>query len=79
MPTEESRGARVVDVASGSAAALAGIHIDDIINSINGTNVRTPDDLAGALSGAGVGSQLKVGFMVRGEWQAEVTATLQAH
>ena len=77
-PTDENRGVRVVDVVAGSAASLAGIHIYDVINTINGTKVRTPDDLVNALSGAGVGSSVKVGYLIRGEWQTEVTVALES-
>jgi predicted metalloprotease with PDZ domain len=76
VPTNETRGARVIDVAPNSAAALAGLHPDDIINSVNGAQVKTPADLENALSGMAAGNEVRLSYMIRGGWQTESAVTL---
>jgi serine protease Do len=44
--TEESNGARVLDVADESAAEKAGIKENDLITSFDGKNIKTADDLS---------------------------------
>jgi len=72
-------GAQVTDVTPNSVAELAGLHPDDIINSVNGSPVKTSAELANALSGLAPATKVKVGFMVRGIWQTESTLVLGEH
>jgi serine protease Do len=46
--TDDSKGAKVLDVAEESAAAKAGIKEDDIITSFNGKNITNADELSAA-------------------------------
>lgn len=76
VATDGDRGARVIDVTPNSAAAQAGLHRDDIINSVNGSVVKTPADLANVLSGIAVGSTVKLGCLISGAWQSEAEVVL---
>jgi Outer membrane protein beta-barrel domain/PDZ domain len=79
VPLAENTGARITDVATNGAAALAGLHPDDLINSVNGTQVKTPVELAAALSGIAPGSSVRLGYMIRGQWQSETTVIIGGH
>jgi len=72
-------GARITEVAPNSVAESAGLRPDDIINSVNGVQIQTPLDLVNALSGAAPGTKVKVGYMIRGEWQTEKPVILGSH
>jgi opacity protein-like surface antigen len=78
-PREDNSGARITEVAPNSVAALAGLHPDDLINAVNGTQIRTPMELAGALSGIAPGSSVRLGYLIRGQWQSEKTVILGSH
>jgi hypothetical protein len=71
-----NRGAEVVQVLPNSAAALAGLHPNDVINSVDGKPVRTAMELAAELSGKGQGQRIRLGYLVRGQWQTETVILL---
>ena len=52
-------------------AALAGLHPDDLINAVNGAQIKTPMELAAALSSIPSGTTVRLGYMIRGQWQSE--------
>lgn len=69
-------GAAIVGVDLQSPANMAGLTPGDIIDSIDGTVVRSPQEAAAALAGHGPGN-VRIGFMAHGMAQAEVTVTLR--
>jgi len=69
-------GARITEIAPNSTAAFAGLHPGDIINSVNGVQVKTPADLMSALSAGAPGAKVRITYMIRGEWQAKATVLL---
>lgn len=71
----EERGAKVVEVVSGSPAELSGIRVGDLINSVDGKQLQTPMDLAVAISDHPPGSKIKLGYFRR-YWQTETTIIL---
>jgi opacity protein-like surface antigen len=77
--TPRNAGAQITEVAPNSVAALAGIHPEDIINSVNGAQVTTPMELAAALSVIASGTTVRLGYMIRGAWQTETTVILGNH
>lgn len=72
----DSGGAQITELLSHGVAALAGLHPGDIINSVNESKVKSPTELASALSTIAPGSKVRMGFAIHGEWQAEATVTL---
>jgi hypothetical protein len=74
-PSEEGKGARIVQVFDDSPAAMAGVQTGDIVAALNGEEVQTPEDLTGLVgqlrSGARVVLRLK-----RGDNTPEVEAVL---
>jgi serine protease Do len=67
--TEESNGAKVLDVAEESAAAKAGIAKDDIITSFDGKKVTNADELSAAAREAREKSSIEVKFNRNGKAQ----------
>ena len=55
-------GAQVSGVVSGAAAASAGLQAGDVITSLNGQAVSSPDDVSAALVGANPGDQVTIGW-----------------
>jgi hypothetical protein len=74
-----NQGAEVTNEAPNSMAALGGIHVGDVINAVDGMPVKSPAELATALSGVASGSKVRIGFMIRGQWQSETTLILGGH
>jgi S1-C subfamily serine protease len=74
VPTADDKGVQIRDVAR--SGAMAGLHPGDVINSLNGSQIRTPMELANVLSGLPFGSQVKLGVLTRGMWQTETTLLL---
>jgi S1-C subfamily serine protease len=68
-------GARIIEVAAGSAAEAAGLQVDDIITSINGTTVQQPRDVVRAVREAALGDSMEIAVLRDGE-TITVTATL---
>ena len=64
-------GAEITDEAPNSVAALAGIHVGDVINAVDGKPVRTPMELAAALVNRSAGDKVTIGFLIRGQWQTD--------
>jgi S1-C subfamily serine protease len=75
----DNTGAQITDVAPNGVAALAGLHPDDLINAVNGQQIKTPMELAAALSGIPPGSTVRLGYLIRGQWQAETSVILGTH
>ncbi len=75
--SDGSGGARIVEVGPNSVAELAGIHAEDIVNSVNGAQIKTPMELAAALAGLPPGTQVRIGYLIRGQWQSEALIILR--
>lgn len=76
VTTPEAGGAEIVDVTSGSAAALGGLRIGDVVTEIDGKPIRSTADLSAEMANHSIGSTLRIGYMIRGQWQSEKTITL---
>jgi S1-C subfamily serine protease len=69
-------GAEITDEAPNGVAALAGIHIGDVINAVDGKPVSTPIELATELSNRSAGDKVRLGYLIRGQWQTETVLVL---
>ena len=69
-------GAEITEIGARSVAESAGIHVGDVINAVDGKPVKTPTELAAAFSGIAPGSKVRIGYMVRGQWQTETVVIL---
>jgi membrane-associated protease RseP (regulator of RpoE activity) len=69
----QTEGAEIVDLAPNGVAVLAGLNRGDVITSVDGKHVKTPMELAAVLSGVSAGSSVRLGYMIRGQWQSETT------
>ncbi len=74
-----NQGAEITDEAPNSVAALASLHPGDVINAVDGKPVRTPMELAAELSGRAAGDKIRLGYLVRGQWQTETVILLGNH
>jgi len=74
-PIDNNQGARVAEIIHAGPAELAGLHVDDVINFVSGTAIRTPTDLANALASSPRGT-VRIGYLIRGQWQTEVVLIL---
>ena len=72
-----SSGALVASVQAGSPAAKAGLQVNDVIVSVNGTTIATAEDLTAALHPLSPGDHVSVGIY-RGSAQKTVDVTLGA-
>ena len=73
----DNSGALVMAVSPDSSAEHAGIRIDDVIVTINGTHVRDSGSLRNSIGLLRPGDQVKVGLVREGK-ETNVTATLSA-
>jgi PDZ domain len=71
-----SQGAQIIDESPTGTAALAGLHPGDVINELNGQPLTNPMELAAALSKLSGGEQIRLGYLIRGEWQSEIIVFL---
>ncbi len=58
-------GAEIVDIASGSVAQFANLHVGEVITSVDGKVVNSPMELAAALQNRASGSQVHLGYLFR--------------
>jgi len=63
----QTRGALVVEVASGSAAQKASVPVQAVIVAINAQRVDTPDDLLRLVAEAGPGATIKLAYYSQGK------------
>jgi hypothetical protein len=72
----QNSGAEIIDEAPNGAAAIAGMHLGDVINLINGESVKSPMELAAELAKQPDGEKIRIGFLIRGTWQTEVVVLI---
>jgi len=72
----DSRGAKVLEVVPNGIAELAGLKVEDVINSLDGKPIRTVMELAAELADRNPGTQVKLGYMIHGTWQTETAIIL---
>ncbi|MGH7506231.1 MAG: PDZ domain-containing protein, partial [Longimicrobiales bacterium] len=68
-------GMLVVEVAAGSAAALAGIRPGDVVRSLGGLPIAAPSDIAQLLHAASAAGRIAIGMVREGrplELEAEL-------
>jgi hypothetical protein len=70
-------GIKVEEVQRNTAAELAGLQPGDVINSVDERPVRTAAELSAMLSGLAPGTKVKLGYLIKGYWQAETTVIVQ--
>jgi S1-C subfamily serine protease len=59
-------GAEIVEIVDrGSLANVSGLHVGDVINSLNGKPVGTAAEFAAELSGQPTGSRVRLGYMFK--------------
>jgi hypothetical protein len=59
----EDGGVQIVKIASASPAEVAGLHVGDVINFVDGKPVRSAPDLTAALANRPLGSKVRLGYM----------------
>jgi hypothetical protein len=76
MPSDRTVGCEILGVSANGPAAAAGLHAGDVVNQIDGRPVSNAADLNAALASIAPGTQVKVGFLIRGAWQTEAVVKL---
>jgi opacity protein-like surface antigen len=69
----DAGGAQVASVIPGSAAEMSGLHVGDVISSVDDKPIKSPMELASELSDRVPGSKVKIGYLVKGYWHSETT------
>src|SRR5208337_730594 len=64
-------GAEITDEAPNGVATLAGLHIGDVINAVDGKPVSAPMELAAELTNRKAGDKIRISFLIHGQWQSE--------
>jgi S1-C subfamily serine protease len=67
-------GAEITDLAPNGPGAIAGLHVGDVINAVDGKPIQTPTELAAELSSHG--DKVRLGYLLRGNWQSEAVIVL---
>jgi len=73
-------GVEIMDVAPGSPAEIAGLHVRDVITDINGSKIHSTDDLAGVLAQNEPGSKITLGYIFKSNlgWMPKDTLIILA-
>jgi PDZ domain-containing secreted protein len=59
---------------------MAGLHLGDVINAVDGKPVKSPTELVAELASRSAGDRVRVCYMLHGEWQSEAVVILgQGH
>ncbi|MEC9196721.1 MAG: trypsin-like peptidase domain-containing protein [Pseudomonadota bacterium] len=72
---DSGTGALVTGVGTGTPAETAGLHRGDVVLSVNGTDIRTPQDLTRSIAGDAPGAQVAISVLRAGQ-PLNVSATL---
>jgi S1-C subfamily serine protease len=73
-------GVEIMDVAPGSPADIAGLHVHEVITDINGRHIGSTDDLAAVLAQNGPGSKVILGYCFKSNlgWMPKETLIILA-
>ena len=63
--TTDTAGAKISEIASASVADNVGLHVGDIINSVDGKAVGGPAELEAELQKRAPGTKIRIGYMFR--------------
>jgi putative serine protease PepD len=74
-PQGNATGVPVTDVRSGGPAASAGLQVGDVITSVDGTSVTSPQELQGAIDSKKPGDKVELGYTRNGS-DKTLTVTL---
>jgi hypothetical protein len=69
-------GAEITDLAPNGPGAIAGLHVGDVINAVDGKPIQTPMELAAELSSRASGDKVRLGYLLRGNWQSDAVIVL---
>lgn len=69
-------GAEITDEVPNGAAALANIHSGDVIIRVDGKTIKSPTELSAEVASHAGGDHLRIGFLIRGQWQSESVVIL---
>jgi S1-C subfamily serine protease len=74
-------GVEIMDVAPGSPAEIDGLHVRDVIREINGSKIRSTDDLATTLAQNEPGSKITVSYIFKSNlgWMPKNTVIVLAN
>lgn len=75
----DNAGARITQADSNGVAALAGLSPDNVIDAVNGVQIKTPADLLAAMAAIASGTTVRLGFLIKGQWQSEKSIVLGNH
>jgi PDZ domain/Outer membrane protein beta-barrel domain len=74
---EQEGGARIMQIAAGSAADRAGLRVADVIRKLDGKPIRSVQELNAAVNLLETGRQVHLNYL-RAYWESETTVTLEA-
>jgi hypothetical protein len=72
----QTPGAEIAEIFPNGVAALAALHRGDVINAVDGRPVKNPMELAVELSSRKSGDQVRLGYLIHGQWQSETVVIL---
>jgi hypothetical protein len=76
VSASDAGGAQVIQLLAASVFANSGLHVGDVINSVDGKPIRTPIELMHEISNRKPGDKLRIGYLVHGWWQVETIVVL---
>lgn len=74
--TPDSGGAQIVEEIPGGAAILGGLHLGDVITAIDDKPIKSAAELSAEMSNRS-GATVRIGYLIRGEWQSEKVISLR--
>jgi opacity protein-like surface antigen len=75
-PTADDAGATISGLIPGGSAELCGLRLGDVINAIDGKQVKSPMELAAAVADRSSGTKVVLSVRIRGQWQSDTAVIL---
>jgi PDZ domain len=69
-------GAEIAEIFPNGVAALAALHRGDVIDAVDDRPIKSPMELAVELSSRKAGDQVRLGYLLHGQWQSETVVIL---